>query len=112
MHKKKTIREAILPDLDKMIETRVSSNLTKKQQELESMLKSSQVAQPKFDSGSLFTNEEIDYRTLLEKRRRATTFLKQATNSRTTTEQNVMIDNPMRAATEVQVMIKDDERTD
>jgi hypothetical protein len=112
MHKKKTIREAILPDLDKMIESRVSSNLTKKQQELESMLKSSQVAQPKFDSGSLFTNEEIDYKTLLEKRRRATTFLKQATNSRINTEQNIMIDNPMRTATEVQVVVKDDGRTD
>lgn len=109
MHKKKTIREAILPDLDKMIETRVSSNINKKQQELETMLKSSQIAQPKFDSSSLFTNQDIDYKTLLEKRRKASTFLKQMTTS---TEQNVMIDNPMRTATEVQVVVKDDERTD
>ncbi len=107
MHKKKTIREAILPDLDKMIEAKVMVNVDKKQQELETMLKSASVATPKFDSGSLFTNEDIDYRTLLEKRKKATSFLRNATgtSSRFPTETNVMIDNPMRADT-VQIQIK------
>lgn len=107
MHKKKTIRDAILPDLDKMIEARVATKVDKKQQELEAMLKSSQVAVPKFDSSSLFTNEDIDYKTLLEKRRRATTFLKSVTgtSSRISTEENVMIDNPMRTA-DIKVVVK------
>lgn len=107
MHKKKTIREAILPDLDKMIEAKVMVNVDKKQQELETMLKSASIATPKFDSGSLFTNEDIDYRTLLEKRKKATSFLRNATgtSSRFSTETNVMIDNPMRADT-VQIQIK------
>lgn len=107
MHKKKTIRDSILPDLDKMIDARVEVKVDKKQQELEAMLKNSQIGIPKFDSGSLFTNEDIDYKTLLEKRRKATTFLKTMTAapSRMTSEENVMIDNPMRTA-EVKVSIK------
>ncbi len=112
MHKKKTIRESILPDLDKIIEAKVMVNVDKKQKELENMLKASQVQTPKFDSGSLFTNEEIDYKTLLEKRKRATTFLRNAvgTSSRFPTETNVMIDNPMRAAeTRIEVKPEDDQ---
>lgn len=112
MHKKKTIRESILPDLDKIIEAKVMVNVDKKQKELEDMLKASQVQTPKFDSGSLFTNEEIDYKTLLEKRKRATTFLRNAvgTSSRFPTETNVMIDNPMRAAeTRIEVKPEDDQ---
>jgi hypothetical protein len=112
MHKKRTIRESILPDLDKIIEAKVQVNVDKRQQELESMLKASQVQTPKFDSGSLFTNEEIDYRTLLEKRKKATTFLRNVTgtSSRFPTETNVMIDNPMRAAeTRIEVKPEDDQ---
>jgi hypothetical protein len=113
MHKKKTIRESILPDLDKIIEAKVQVNVDKKQQELETMMKSTQVT-PKFDSGSLFTNEEIDYRTLLEKRRKAATFLRNATgtSSRFPTETNVMIDNPMRTASQnvtIEVKPEDDQ---
>jgi hypothetical protein len=112
MHKKKTIRESILPDLDRIIEAKVTVNVDKRQQELEAMLKSSQVQVPKFDSSSLFTNEEIDYKTLLEKRRKATSFLRNATgtSSRFSTETNVMIDNPMRAdAVQLQIKPEDEQ---
>lgn len=110
MHKKKTIREAILPDLDRMIETRVDTKIDKRQQELEAMLKNSQIATPKFDPNSLFTNQDIDYKTLLEKRKKATTFLKNVTgtSSRFATEENVMINNPLRTMTvgDVKIVVK------
>lgn len=112
MHKKRTIRDSILPDLDKIIEAKVMVNVDKKQKELEDMMKASQIQTPKFDSSSLFTNEEIDYKTLLEKRKRATTFLRNAvgTSSRFPTETNVMIDNPMRAAeTRIEIKPEDDQ---
>lgn len=67
MHKKKMMRQEILPDLDRMIANAVNDSMAKKRQELEGLLKSSNVKDPL----SLYKAAEADFKVLLEQRKKA-----------------------------------------
>lgn len=67
MHKKKMMRQEILPDLDRMIANAVSDSLAKKKQELDSLLKSTNIKDPL----SLYKAAEADFKVLLEQRKKA-----------------------------------------
>lgn len=67
MHKKKMMRQEILPDLDRMIANAVNDSMIKKRQELESLVKSSNIKDPL----SLYKAAEVDFKVLLEQRKKA-----------------------------------------
>ena len=76
LQKKKALKQEIIPDLDKMIESAVAATTERTKKEIEEKLANMKPREPEFvkpDSTSLFKASEADFRTLLEQRRRAMT---------------------------------------
>ena len=71
MHKKKTIREAIVPDLNKLIESAVSESIQKKKEEIERNFVEKPVENTKHGVSSLFHKSNADLKNLLEKRKKS-----------------------------------------
>ena len=73
LQKKKALKQEIVPDLDKMIESAVAATTERMKREIEEKLATMKPREPEFtkpDSTSLFRASEADFRTLLEQRRR------------------------------------------
>lgn len=73
LQKKKALKQEIVPDLDKMIESAVAATTERTKREIEEKLAAAKPREPEFtkpDSTSLFRASEADFRTLLEQRRR------------------------------------------
>jgi hypothetical protein len=75
MHKKRVLRQEILPDLDKMIQNAVQVNLDKKREEIEDAVKAAtantvQVAGGKIDSSTLFRQADPKLKELLNIRKK------------------------------------------
>jgi hypothetical protein len=75
MHKKRLLRQEILPDLDKMIETAVQTNLTKKKQEIEDAVHAATATGPqsaggKVDASTLFRQADPKFKELINLRKR------------------------------------------
>lgn len=96
MHKKKMMRQEILPDLDRMIANAVNDSMAKKRQELESLLKSSNVKDPL----SLYKAAEADFKVLLEQRKKALeTTNVMGLNKNVVNTEVFEFNNPMRGMT-------------
>ena len=73
LQKKKALKNEIVPDLDRMIESAVAATTERTKREIEEKLANMKPREPEFtkpDSTSLFKAAETDFRTLLDQRRR------------------------------------------
>jgi len=74
LQKKKALKQEIVPDLDKMIQSAVDASTERTKREIEEKLAAAKPKEPEFvkpDSTSLFKASEADFRHLLEQRRKA-----------------------------------------
>jgi hypothetical protein len=67
MHKKKMLRQEIIPDLDRMISNAVKSNFEKRQKDIEDLMKTNM---PK-DQQAYYKAAEADFRVLIDQRKKA-----------------------------------------
>jgi len=82
LQKKKALKQEIVPDLDKMIESAVAATTERTKREIEEKLLAMKPREPevvKSDVTSLFKASEADFRILLEQRKKAMEGVKPAT---------------------------------
>ena len=95
LQKKKALRQEIIPDLNRMIDSAVSASSDRVRKELENKfatITESEIVVPKATHSSLFKASEADFSEILEQRRRIMASAKPSTTMPRKEEQNIYVD--------------------